>query len=311
MNDEPVTGQGTETPEVPEAPTDFAEYVRWRKSGELPEEKPPDAETGAHATEPQAETAPAPEPETKTQEPEVEEDESAEPAKGRGGSRQRKIDKLVRENAEIRQMLESLRAQPPAETPKASAPAETAGKPKLENFETLEAYQEALTDFKLDERERARQAQDAERQAREAAQKIQTEWSRRQRAAQQSHDDYDDVIDAVKAPEGPGVAAARQAMLEDEAGPEILYWLAKHPDDLQRIAALSPVSAVREIGKIAASVAKPPAPDNGKPRITGAPKPPPATGRPSKVTSDSLDDPEVQRDFRKYERLRLAQLKRR
>jgi hypothetical protein len=126
------------------------------------------------------------------------------------------------------------------------------------------------------------------------------------KAASKVHEDYEDVIDTVKAPEGPGVAAARQAMLEDDNGAEILYYLAKHPADMKRIAALSPVSAVREIGKLSASFT--PAPENGKPKVTGAPKPPPPSGRPSKVTSESLDDPEVVKDYARWEKLRRAQL---
>ena len=100
-------------------------------------------------------------------------------------------------------------------------------------------------------------------------------------------------------------------MLESEHGAEILYHLAKHPAELKRIAALSPVSAVREVGKLEAALAKPSAPENGTPKITGAPKPPPPTGRPSKTTTDSLDDPEVIKDYPKWEKLREAQLQRR
>ena len=306
----PSLEQSPETAPQSEAPTDFRAYAKWRETGELPEPKAePQAAPAAEDTPP-AKTEPDPEPE-KTQEPDEQDDEDQTASKGRGGSRQRKIDKLTRENADLQRQLAAIREQPPAEGQgskrPASAPAE--GKPKLEDCETLEAYQEALTDWKLDEREHVRKAQDLQRQAHEAEQKIQTEWSKREKQAAKLHDDYDDVIDTVKPPEGPGVLAARQAMLEDEAGPEILYYLAKHPDELKRIAALTPVSAVREIGRLSAKLTISPAPENGKPKVTGAPKPPPPSGRPTKTSTDDINDPEVVNDYSRWERLRMAQLR--
>ena len=59
-------------------------------------------------------------------------------------------------------------------------------------------------------------------------------------------------------------------MLEDEHGAELLYYLAKHPKELERIAQLSPASAVMAIGKLSVSLS-PASPENGKPKITGAP----------------------------------------
>jgi hypothetical protein len=296
--------QGTETlPEVPGTaevpPTDIREYERWRRTGELREQE----EVKPAAAETPAKTAPDSEPDDKQEAGDDDEDDAG---KTRNSSRQRKIDKLTKRNAELEQRLLALEQKPPAEEPgkKPTAPAD--GKPKLEDYQTLEEYQEALTDWKLDDRERKRQAAESEREAREANEKIQAAWSKQVKAASKVHEDYEDVIDTVKAPEGPGVAAARQAMLEDDNGAEILYYLAKHPADMKRIAALSPVSAVREIGKLSASFT--PAPENGKPKVTGAPKPPPPSGRPSRVTSESLDDPEVVKDFPRWEKLRRAQL---
>ena len=312
----PSVAQEPEPVTENEAPVDFRAYVKYRETGELPAKKEPEpatpaaAGTGADAPEAPAKTEPDSEPE-KTQEPDEQDDEDQTAAKGRGGSRQRKIERLTRENADLQRQLAAFREPPPAEKPERKpATSAAAGKPKLEDFETLEAYQEALTDWKLDEREHVRTVEHLKRQANEAQQKIQAEWSKRQRIAQQAHADYSDVIESVDAPEGPGVADAIAALQEDEAGPEILYYLAKHPDDLKRIAALSARSAVLEIGKIAAIVAKPPAPENGKPKITGAPKPPPPSGKSTKTSSDDINDPVVVNDYARWERLRRAQLER-
>ena len=71
---------------------------------------------------------------------------------------------------------------------------------KLEDFQTLEAYQEALTDWKLDERERLqreKQARDATEQALRAEQ---DGWKAKERAARKAHPDYDDLMDTVEIP---------------------------------------------------------------------------------------------------------------
>jgi len=183
-----------------------------------------------------------------------------------------------------------------------------AGKPKLESFETLEAYQEALTDWKIDQRDAQRKAEE-DRQAAEAAErKLQSAWSASEKTARATHPDYDDVVRSVQAPEGPGVSAARQAMLEEDSGAEILYYLGTHSDELRRIAALSPVSAVREIGKLSARLS--PVAGNGKPAATALPKPPPALSRPAKVATESVyDEKFAASDFRGWERARMRQLK--
>ena len=295
--------QGTEAPTQSEAPTDFREYAAWRATGELPQKvEKPEAPAAAEETPP-AKTEPDSEPD--------EDQEQEETAETKPGSRRsRKIERLIRENAELAMRIAQLAQKPAAEEPKQATP-QAEGKPKLEDFQTLEEFQEALTDWKLDQREKTKAEADAKRAHDDAARAAFEEWAKREKAAKRAHDDYEDVLDTVTIPDGPGVQAARQAMLESEHGAEILYHLAKHPAELKRIAALSPVSAVREVGKLEAALAKPSAPENGTPKITGAPKPPPPTGRPSKTTTDSLDDPEVVKDYAKWEKLRMAQLQRR
>ena len=315
MSEEATLPTGQEQPPAAqEAPTDYREFVRWRE-GATPSPKEPAApaaagEGAAPAPEPQAKTEPDSEPEDSQ---DTEEDDDTDGPKRRSDSRTRKIDRLTRENAELRGRLSALEERKPhAEEPgkkQPKAPAE--GEPQLDDYDSLQAYQSALTDWKLDEREKARAARQAEQEAIEAHEKLQNAWAKKERAAAKVHDDFNDVVDSVSVPKGPGVDAARQAMLEDEHGAEILYYLGKHPEDLKRIAALSPVSAVREIGKLSALVSPAATPENGKPKVTSAPKPPPGSVRPSKAIPESLDDPEVLKDYPRWRRLREAQLGRR
>ncbi len=300
--------QGTEAATVSEAPTDFREFAKWRATGELPE--PKDTETPAAAEEtPPAKTEPDSETDDSQDAGDEEDDQDdAPPAKGKGGSRQRRIERLTRENEELKRHLAGQPVKP-QDKPSEPAAAADPGKPKLEDYQTLEAYQEALTDWKLDQRERSQKEAAAKAAAEETVRKEQDSWAKREKAAQKAHDDYDDVIDAVQIPAGPGVLAARQAILEDDHGAELLYYLGKHPKELARIAGLSPASAAMAIGRLSATFDKAPVTENGKPRITGAPKPPPPSGRPGKVLSDDPSDPDVQRDFKRWAKAREAQIK--
>jgi len=308
MADEQLPAQ-VETSETPieSVPTDFRQYDHWRRTGELPakaEETPP----AAAAETPQAKTGPhsgAGEDQTEEDEEEVQEGRPR-----RSSSRQRRIDKLTRENEELKQQIANM-PKPAASEPMAQP--EQPGKPKLVNFKSLEEYQEALTDWKLDQREKAKKAAQEQTNAENAEKKLQTEWDSRQNASRSAHADYDDVIESVAAPEGPGVLAARQAMLEDDAGPETLYHLATHPDDLNRIAALPPIAAVKEIGRLSVLLApSSSATGNPKPKVSSAPKPPPSLTRPAKTATDSIYDEDLARgDYRKWEKARVAQLKER
>ena len=309
-NTSPVE-QGTEVP-MEQIPTDFREYNRWRTTGELPSrqgEKPAAsaaAEERAPATgepEPPAKTAPDSEPDDSQ-----ENGEPQEPP--RPGSRQRKIDKLTRENAELLKRLEALeqKASPaPAPTP---APPAATGRPDLKDFTTLEEYTEALTEWKLDQREERRKADEQKRAAETAAQALQDSWSAKQQAAAQVHPDYDELMEATAIPVGPGVLAARQALLEEDHGAEILYWLASRPAELKRIAALTPARAILEIGKLAASLTAPASPETSRPKVSSAPRPPsPISHGTVKTTRDIHDENFARSDFRAWEKERVRQLK--
>ena len=49
-------------------------------------------------------------------------------------------------------------------------------------------------------------------------------------------------------------------LLDSESGPELAYHLAKRPETVKRINALSPLSAARELGRIEATLSNPAAP---------------------------------------------------
>jgi len=70
--------------------------------------------------------------------------------------------------------------------------------------------------------------------------------------AKEKHLDFDETVSHLHLPTSQ---AMLEAILDSELGAEIIYWLGKHPADCQLIGDLSPLSAVREIGRIEGTIA--------------------------------------------------------
>jgi len=141
--------------------------------------------------------------------------------------------------------------------------------PKRESFETYEDYLEAKAEWKA-ERKVEEKLREAEQKRsgdtqRESQARQQREWSKRLQDAQERYDDWDSIVDS----DAPMTDAMSRAIVDSEKGPDIVYWLAKNPQEAKRIAALSEPAQAREIGKIEDKVAQPAKkPSNAPPPIT-------------------------------------------
>ena len=301
----------TETPDsgAPLAPPeDFAEYETWRNTpavAELERQLSSEAEkTPAESTAPESETGKTP------QELEAEE---ADDLSHKG--LKKRFSKLTGKIRELESQL-STRQPAPAAAESNTGPAsqaaanETPGKPQLATWEgTYEAYTEALTDWKIDQREQARSKADNERKAAEAHKTKANAWSERETAARAKYDDYDSVISDAKVPDTPARGDIHAFLIDSEIGPEVAYFLATNPDELKRIAALSPLRAVAELGKMEGSLVA--TPETPKPKTTSAPRPPTTVGAKTGAPSRTIHDPALLEDFGEWERVRNAQLSRR
>lgn len=280
------------------APEAFSEYEKWRgtPAAEKPAETPSDAPEQEENPAPAAVTAPDSETEK--------EDDQEQPSSGKGGF-QRRIDKLTAKVRALEGQLAS-NQRPPEQQPTGAAPPppQAAGEPKEENFPTWKAYIEALTDYKLDQREQARAAEYTRHQAQQAEAKAHEDWSGRLEAFQKTAPDFAEVVAEANVPLPP---AMREAIITSEHGPEVAYHLAKHLDEAQRIAGLSPVAQVRELGRLEAQFASAKVPDQPeKPKVAKTPNPI------KPVTAGSKDVPRLDGDipYNEYERLRQAELQR-
>ena len=155
----------------------------------------------------------------------------------------RKISNLARENERLQRELEESR--------KRDTPPEDPQEPKREDFEDLEQYLEArtdyLTDIKLREKEARQQEESEKTKQEEERTQLFESWEDKKENARDRYDDFDDIIDTedVKVP-----AHAAQAMLESDIGGDIMYYLAKHPEKADNLEKLSPTRQVIEIGRL-------------------------------------------------------------
>jgi hypothetical protein len=171
------------------------------------------------------------------------------------------IHQLRGQNAALLQMV-GPQGQQPAQAPAA------VGKPARDAFQTDEDYQEALIDWKVDQRT-------AQREQVSTRQQAVSRFVVQQQTAASEYPDWDEVMeDALQLPASPAV---EEAILYSDIGPDLQYHLAKNPQEAMRLNSLPPILAARQIGIIEARIAAekaarkaaPPAP----PAVSKAPDP--------------------------------------
>lgn len=202
------------------------------------------------------------------QEQEQKQPEESEKDQHKENRVQKRIDKLTREKYEYKGQLEALKQMLQNQnTPRQQAQQQNA-RPTRDQFENDEEYFDALTDYKLEQRLSGFEGKLTERQKQERAQ---TEYASRAAQAKTAYPDWDEVMeDAQGIPVESHVASA---ILESDFGPDVQYYLAKNPGEVDKLNGMSPASAARHIGRIEARIegqkAKPKAP----PQQSKAPDP--------------------------------------
>jgi len=165
-------------------------------------------------------------------------------------------------------------AQRAAETQIVKAPAATS----VDQFESPEAYAEALAYHKAEELLARREAASRQSQVLES-------YQEREEAARDKYDDFEQVAYNPKLNITNVMAETIQS---SDVGPELAYYLGSNPKDADRIARLTPFMQAKEIGKIEAKLAAEPP----MKRTTSAPAPiSPVTARTSGSPSHDTTDP--------------------
>ena len=196
----------------------------------------------AEVPAPELETTAAPEPvETETPETPAEE----EPSKT---FTQEELDAIVGKRlAREQRKWEREQAQRLAEM-EARLKAPPAADLSPDQFETYDAYAEALAERKAEELL-------AKREAAREQQSLLEQYHDREEVARDKYDDFDQV---AYNPNLPVTEYMAQSIQASEIGPDVLYWLGSNPKEADRIARMNPILQAKEIGKIEASLSSNP-----------------------------------------------------
>jgi len=121
--------------------------------------------------------------------------------------------------------------------------------PQPSQFNDAFEYAKALAEFSTEKALAERDRQLAQQKEQEAQQKIIQSWAQKVQEAKAELPDFDDLVASSDVVVNNAV---RDAILESDVGPKILYHLAENNDLAKKIASLSPNAALREIGKLEA-----------------------------------------------------------
>ena len=121
--------------------------------------------------------------------------------------------------------------------------------PQPSQFSDAFEYAKALAEYSTEKALAERDRQQAMAREQEAQQKIIQSWAQKVQAAKAELPDFDDLVASSDVVVNNAV---RDAILESDVGPKILYHLAENNDLAKKIASLNPNAALREIGKLEA-----------------------------------------------------------
>jgi hypothetical protein len=155
-----------------------------------------------------------------------------------------KREREARESLEVRFKELEARVNPPAK-----ADDEVGEEPRPDQFSDMYEYAKALAEYTADKKMAERDQQDKARKA-AAEQEVKFKaWADRVNAAKNQLPDFDDMVQSSDVKVSDPV---RDAIIESEYGPQILYYMAENAEFAKKLGDMSIVSAVREIGKVEA-----------------------------------------------------------
>ena len=210
---------------------------------------------------PETETTAVPETVVETPEAKSFSQEELDAAIGKRLAREQR--KWEREQSQRQSEQQTLRAAPVA---------------TADQFDTTEAYADALAYQKAEELIAKREAAKQQSQVLESYHDLEEE-------ARSKYDDFEQVAYNPKLTITNVMAETIQS---SDIGPELAYYLGSNPKDAERISRMTPLSQAKEIGKIEAKLAA----DPPTKRTTSAPQPiSPVTARAIGSPSHDTTDP--------------------
>ena len=210
-------------------------------------------------------------------EPESEQDQSGRDEKGNDATTtedfkekkpnpklEKRLSKLVKERETLRE--EAIRERDAREklearirelesrsNPSSNQMDDLGQEPEPEQFGDSYQYGKAVAEYAAKKALADRDKEQLSRQAQEQQQLKIKSWADRVNAAKKEMPDFDAMVESSDVSVNEHV---KEAIMDSENGPKILYYLAENQDFAKKLSAMSPVSAVREIGKIEARFEK-------------------------------------------------------
>ena len=208
------------------------------------------------ADQPEVEAAPAePAEEAERSEPEIEKEQEEKPKAN--PKLERRFSEITKQREEARKeaqqerqarealeaRLAALERQPAPQAPKVDE------EPQPSQFNDAFEYAKALAEYTADKRIAEMKQDEAKAKAEAERQKVIDQWASKVQKAKADLPDFDDIVASSDVVVNDDI---RDAILESDVGPQILYHLAENDDVAKKIAGLSAKQALREIGKLEA-----------------------------------------------------------
>jgi hypothetical protein len=201
------------------------------------------------------ETPAEPVAETEQSKPEAEDDAKPTEEKKQNPKLEKRFSDITRQREEARKEAQQEREQRQALELRLAAleqqnrpPARNIDEePQPSQFQDAFEYAKALAEFSTEKALAERDRRDAEEKVAVQRQKVIETWATKVQSAKASMPDFDEVVASSDVSVNDDI---RDAILESDVGPQILYHLAENDDLGKKIAGMSPKAALREIGKL-------------------------------------------------------------
>lgn len=155
-------------------------------------------------------------------------------------------------------------------TPEAADPSKPPTAPKLDQFETYEQYEAAKDKYLVQTAKYEVLAEYQRNEQIKAAATVEQAFQKRIEAAVKEDPSF---VDVVRDPTLPISVNMIPILKESENAPKLLRWLDQNRGEAQRIAALPPLQAAREMGILEAKLSFTPPPVEPPKRVSSAPEP--------------------------------------
>lgn len=241
------------------------------------------------------------------EETDEESDEQQEEKPKKQGGFKRKLNKLQTQLSAKEQEIEywkqqALKQKETETQTEKPEPVKALDKPVRDDYESLEEYLEAVTEWKVEKRLADAEIKKTQESLKTEAQKKQETYQERLNSVKKELKDFDDVISDFIADYGDikFSTALNDLILESEVGPKVIYELAKDKTMLDKLNSLSPLAAAKEFGKLEDKLSAPKEKQPIKVKTSAAPPLKTIAAQKAQVKKD-LYDPDL--SFEEFDRL--------